>query len=39
MKNFLHRKIWCTGEEQIHVELPPIILIKRKNDTKAGKLV
>ena len=34
MKIFYHKKLWRTGAVQIHVETPPITLIKSKNDVK-----
>ena len=34
MKKFSHKKIWHNGAVQIHVDPPPIILIKTKNDAK-----
>ena len=37
MKNVSQKKSWRTGAVQIHVETPPITLIKIKNDTKAKK--
>ena len=36
MKNVSYKKIWCTGELQIHVEPPLIPLIKSNNDMKVG---
>ena len=30
----MNKKDWRTGAVQIHVDLPPILLIKIKNDTK-----
>ena len=37
MKNVPHKKGCHTGAVEIHVELPPITLIKINNDTKADK--
>ena len=37
MKNFSHTNIWCTGSVQIHVDPPPITLIKSKNYMKKEK--
>ena len=34
MKNIYHKKICHTSAVQIHVEPPPIPLIKNKNDLK-----
>ena len=36
-KNICNRKIWFTGAVQIHVDPPPVLWIKSKNDTKAEK--
>ena len=33
-KNIFHKKSWRNGEVQILVDLPPITLIKSKNDLK-----
>ena len=37
MKNVLYKKIWNRGAVQMHVDPPPITLIKSKNDTKLDK--
>ena len=37
MKNVYHYKIWFTGAVQIHMEPPPILLIKINNDAKVEK--
>ena len=34
-ENIYHKHIWRTGEVQIHVKPPPIMLIKVKNDTRS----
>ena len=34
MKNISPKKIWRTGAVQIHVNTPPVPLIKSKNDSK-----
>ena len=35
MKSVYHKKSWRTNAVQIHVDPPPIPLIKSKNDSKA----
>ena len=36
-KNVFHKKNWNQGAVQVHVEPPPIPLIKIKNDEKLDK--
>ena len=37
MKNVSHKKIWLTGAVKIHLNTPPIPVIKSQNDAKAEK--
>ena len=37
MKNILHKNNWNQGTVKVHVEPPPIPLIKSNNDKKSGK--
>ena len=37
MKNIFHKKNWNQGAVEIHVETPPILLIKGDNNTKMDK--
>ena len=37
MKNIFHNKKWNVGVVQVHVEPPPISLIKIKHDDKSDK--
>ena len=37
MKNVSHKKIWNSGMMQVHVEPPPITLIKIKYNGKSDK--
>ena len=37
MKNVSHKNQWNTGTVQVHVEPPPIPLIKSNNDDKSDK--
>ena len=37
MNNFSHKKKWNTGTLQMHVDRPPIPLIKIKKDDKSDK--
>ena len=37
MKNVLHKNKWNVGVVQLHVETPPIILIKSKHNDKSDK--
>ena len=34
MKNVFHKNKWNAGTSQVHVDPPPITLIKSKNDEK-----
>ena len=36
-KNVSHKKKWNTGTVQVHVEIPPIPLIKSKNSKQPDK--
>ena len=35
MQNVCHKKRWNAGLLQLHVDLPPITLVKGKNDDKS----
>ena len=37
MKNVLHKKNWNQGTVKVHVEPPPIPLVKSKNDEKSDE--
>ena len=37
MNNVFHKKTWNMGTLKVHVQPPPIILIKSKNDDKSDK--
>ena len=37
IKNVLHKKKWNAGTVQVHVEPPPISLIKSKSNDKSDK--
>ena len=37
MENVLHKNKWNQGEVHVHVEPPPILSIKSKNDDELGK--
>ena len=37
MKNVFHKKLWISGEVQIHVELSTILLVKINLDMNSNK--